>query len=189
MRELQESATHIKCLLKQWNKGDLDKKVYTMDNGLLKRILIVNGLLYKLVVVPDILRDCLLILAHNEAGHNGSKRTYSALRNLYYWKSVHKHCTNCQTCATRKVIVQQLRNEHFSAPQQLMEFIKMDLIGEFHPASSKGNKYVLTAVCMLTANWFHILHTNTVKMHRRHCKSIPQSHMLYIQPIKKNLDR
>ena len=26
----------------------------------------------------------------------------------------------------------------------------MDLIGEFHPASSKGNRYALTAVCMLT---------------------------------------
>ena len=84
MKELQESDTHIKYLLKQWNKGDLDKKVYTMDNSLLKRILIVNGVLYKPVVVPDILRDCLLILAHDEAGHNGSKRMYSTLRNLYY---------------------------------------------------------------------------------------------------------
>ena len=81
-----------------------------MDNGLLKRILIINRLLYKPVVVPDILRDCLLILAHTEAGHNGSKRTYNALRNLYYWKgmkkSVHKHCTNCQTCAKHNVKVQ-----------------------------------------------------------------------------------
>ena len=27
-----------------------------------------------------------------------------------------------------------------------MEFIAMDLIGEFHPASSRGNRYALTAV-------------------------------------------
>ena len=26
----------------------------------------------------------------------------------------------------------------------------MDLIGEFHPASSKGNRFALTTVCMLT---------------------------------------
>ena len=26
-----------------------------------------------------------------------------------------------------------------------MEFISMDLIGEFHPPSSKGNRYALTA--------------------------------------------
>ena len=30
-----------------------------------------------------------------------------------------------------------------------MEYIAKDLIGEFHPASSKGNRYELTAVCML----------------------------------------
>ena len=37
-----------------------------------------------------------------------------------------------------------------------MEFIAMDLIGEFHPASSKGNRYALTAVCMLTEFTFCI---------------------------------
>ena len=37
-----------------------------------------------------------------------------------------------------------------------MEFIAMDLIGEFHPASSTGNRYALTAVCMLTGFTFCI---------------------------------
>ena len=37
-----------------------------------------------------------------------------------------------------------------------MEFISMDLIGEFHPPSSKGNRYALTAVCMLTGYTFCI---------------------------------
>ena len=37
-----------------------------------------------------------------------------------------------------------------------MEFIAMDLIGEFHPASSKGNRYTLTAICMLTGFTFCI---------------------------------
>ena len=160
MKKLQQSHSYIKHLLKQWEKNDLDKKVYTMESGLLKRKLIVNRLLYKPVVVPDILRDSLSILAHDEAGHNGSKRTYNALRNLFYWKgmkkSVHKHCTNCQTCAKHNVKVQQMKNKHFSAPLQPMEFIAMDLIGEFHPAASKGNRYALTAVCMLTGFTFCI---------------------------------
>ena len=30
-----------------------------------------------------------------------------------------------------------------------MDFIAMDLIGEFHPPSSQGNRYALTGVCML----------------------------------------
>ena len=37
-----------------------------------------------------------------------------------------------------------------------MEFISMDLIGKFHPPSSKGNRYALTAVCMLTGYTFCI---------------------------------
>ena len=71
-------------------------------------------------------------------------------------KSVHQHCTNCQVCTKHNIKTQQLKNEHFSSPPQLMEFIAMDLIGEFHPASSKGNRYALTAVCMLTGFTFCI---------------------------------
>ena len=40
----------------------------------------------------------------------------------------------------------------------------MDLIGEFHPASSKGNRYALTAICMLTGFTFYIpLKSKTAK--------------------------
>ena len=31
-----------------------------------------------------------------------------------------------------------------------MDFISMDLIGEFHPHSTHGNKYALTVICMLS---------------------------------------
>ena len=37
-----------------------------------------------------------------------------------------------------------------------MEFVSMDLIGEFHPPSSKGNRYALTTFCMLTGYTFCI---------------------------------
>ena len=112
------------------------------------------------VVVLDILKDCLLILAHHKQGHNSFRKTYVSLKNRYHWKgikkSVHQHCTNCKVCAKHNIKMQQLKNEHFSSAPQPMEFIAIDLIGEFHPASSKGNKYALTAVCMLTGFTFCI---------------------------------
>ena len=158
--KLQESDPHTKQLRKQWENKNLDQNMYTMENNILKRKLMVNGLLYTPIVVPDILKDCLLILAHNKQGHNGFRRTYASLKNRYHWKgmkkSVHQHCTNCQVCAKHNIKTQQLKNEHFSSPPQPMEFIAMDLIGEFHPASSKGNRYALTAVCMLTGFTFCI---------------------------------
>ena len=35
-----------------------------------------------------------------------------------------------------------------------MQFISMDLIGEFHPPSAKGHRYALTVICMLTGYTF-----------------------------------
>ena len=37
-----------------------------------------------------------------------------------------------------------------------MQFISMDLIGEFHPPTSKGKRYALTVICMLTGYVFCI---------------------------------
>ena len=122
--------------------------------------MIENGILHTPILVSDILKEALLILAHDKAGHNGFRRTYMPLKTRYYWKGmkkfIHEHCTRCQVCAKHNIKTQQLRNEHFSSPPQPMEFIAMDLIGEFHPASSKGNRFALTAVCMLTGFTFCI---------------------------------
>ena len=76
----------MRQLRKQWENKNLDKNMYMMENNILKRKLIDNGLLYTQVVVPDILKDCLLILAHDKQGHNGFKRTYASLKNGYHWK-------------------------------------------------------------------------------------------------------
>ena len=125
-----------------------------MENNILKQKIIDNGLLYTPMVVPDILKDCLLIY------HNGFRRTYASLKNRYHWKgmkkSVHQHCTNCQVCAKHNIKTQQHKNKHFFSPPQPMEFIAMDLIGEFYLASSKGNRLALTAICMLTEFTFCI---------------------------------
>ena len=102
------------------------------------------------------------------------------LKIRYYWKgmkkSIHEHCTWCRVCAKHNIKTQQLRNEHFSSPPQPMEFIAMDLIGEFHPASSKGNRFALTAVCMLTGFTFCIPIKN--KKGRGRYKRIPKPHLL-----------
>ena len=131
-----------------------------MENNILKWKLVENGLLYTPIVVLDILKDCLLILLHDKQGYNRFKRTCASLKNRYHWKgmkkSVHQHCTKCQVCAKHNIKTQQLKNEHFSSPPQPMEFIAMDLIGEFHPPSSKGNRFALTALCMLTGFTFCI---------------------------------
>ena len=157
---LQKVDPVIKKLRQQWENKELDNNIYLLKDKILKRKVIENGILHTPILVPDILKEALLILAHDKAGHNGFRRTYMSLKTSYYWKgmkkSIHEHCTRCQVCAKHNIKTQQLRNEHFSSPPQPMEFIAMDLIGEFHPASSKGNRFALTAVCMLTGFTFCI---------------------------------
>ena len=58
----------------------IDTNSYTMENNILRRKLIENRLLYTPIVVPDILKDCLLILAHDKQGHNGFRKTYASLK-------------------------------------------------------------------------------------------------------------
>ena len=111
--KLQESDRHMKQLRKQWENKNLDPNMYTMENNILKLKLVNNRLLYTPIVVPNILKSCLLILAHDKQGHNGFRRTYTSLKNRYHWKgmnkSVHKHCTNCQVCAKHNIKIQQLK--------------------------------------------------------------------------------
>ena len=160
MKELQEQDPLVGRLRKQWSEKKLDKKHFTMEDEILKKKTVINGILYTPSVVPDVLKDCLLILAHDKQGHNGFKRTYSSLKQMYHWKGMKKtiqsHCNVCSTCAKHNIKVQKIQKEHFKVPPQPMEFIAMDLIGEFHSPSIKGNRYALTAVCMLTGFTFCI---------------------------------
>ena len=52
----------------------------------------------------------------------------------------------------------------FKPSLQPMDFICMDLIGEFHPLTNRGHHYALTAVCMLTGfTWCVPLKTKTAE--------------------------
>ena len=75
LAKLQESDPHTRQLRKHWENKNLDQNMYMIENNILKRKLVDNGLLYTPIVVPDILRDYLLILAHDKQGHNGFRRT------------------------------------------------------------------------------------------------------------------
>ena len=53
---------------------------------------------------------------------------------------------------------------HFDVATFPMQFISMDLIGEFHPPTTKKNRYTLTVICMLTGYVFCIpLKTKTAE--------------------------
>ena len=134
--------------------------LYTIENDILKRCLTLNGQLYYPIVLPHMMIGHVLELAHNKLGHNDIGRTYAMLKRLYYWKgmkiSITKHITNCDICQKRNPQVVPNTKLHFDTATFPMEFISMDLIGEFYPPSKSGHKYALTVICMLTRYVFCI---------------------------------
>ena len=138
-------------------RGKLDPIAYSIEGGVLYRRVTEGGQAFKAIYVPKTppsLIQSILKAAHDDAGHNGFPRTYSAIRRLYFWKGIkediRQHCTSCYTCQLHRIAAVKFEAKHFKPGLRPMDFIAMDLIGEFHPPSSQGNRYALTGVCMLT---------------------------------------
>ena len=106
-------------------------------------------------------------MAHDELVHNGTHRTYLLLKRLYYWKGLNPVLLNTYRDAItvrRNKQVVKYATLYFDVATFPMQFISMDLIGEFHPPTSKGKKYALTVICMLTGYVFCIpLKTKTTE--------------------------
>ena len=108
-----------------------------------------------------------LLLTQDHTGDNGFRRTYAALKRLYYWKGMKKdilmHCKHCQVCAKQKVEKTKYIKDNFRPGSMPMELISMDLVGRLSRTSS-GHEYVLTVICMLTGYVFCIpLKTKTAE--------------------------
>ena len=151
---LQGNELKIRDLCDKVKEGEYTQFYFVKNNVLFKSI-VDNGHKFEARVIPESLGDVVLHL-----GHNGYQRTYAAIKHLYYWKGMRTqvllYCKSCKVCAVQKVQKTQFEKQIFEPGVQPMEFVSMDLIGEFHPPSSKGNRYALTAVCMLTGYTFCI---------------------------------
>ena len=60
--------------------------------------------------------------------------------------TITNHIKTCKKCQGRNSQVVKYPELHFDAATFPMEFISIDLIGEFQPPSRKGYKYALTVI-------------------------------------------
>ena len=86
--ELQESDKKLRWFHPRIKKGQLTESGYSTDteDDLLWQRISDNSQDFKPVVLPGSLISTALLLAHDHTGHNGFRRTYAALKWLYYWK-------------------------------------------------------------------------------------------------------
>ena len=169
LKKLQQQDTNIEALKRKLQHNKLDKEYYSLDeNELLTRKVIDGGHEFCAIYLPSVLTFQVLGTAHDDLSHNGFPRTYAALKRVFYWKGmkedIRKHCKTCATCQLHKLENVKFERKIFKPSLQPMDFICMDLIGEFHPLTSCGHRYALTAVCMLTGfTWCVPLKTKTAE--------------------------
>ena len=141
LQKLQEDV-FCKNILNQIEKGNItDGQLYLVKDNILKRYVIEGKNTYETTVVPRALTRQILRMAHDEWGHNGTHKTYTMLKRLYYWKglkpSIEKHIKMCYQCQRRNKQVVKYATLHFNVAVFPMQFISMDLISKFHPPTRR----------------------------------------------------
>ena len=154
LQQLQKNDTYCRDVVKKLHKDTELQKIFIKEEGVLYRLWIEDGRMFKCILVPQVLQDFMIIRAHNYSSHNSSRRTYNCLKRQYYWpgirKQIFRHCKKCKECVLQNQGQPEKCFGHFDSPDLPMEFICMDLVGPIHPPSGRGNKYVLTVIDMLT---------------------------------------
>ena len=166
---MQQKDRFCANILAQIEKRNIiEGQLYVIQDKFLKRYVVDGDNTYETVALPRALTAQILKIAHDNLGHNGTHRTYTLLKRLYYWKGlkpcVTKHIQRCNQCQRGNKQVVKYATLHFDVATFPMQFISMDLIGEFHPPTTKGKRYALKVICMLMGHVFCIpLRTKTAE--------------------------
>ena len=106
------------------------------------------------IVIPESLRQDLVLKYHSRVAHMGWKRTIAALGRCYFWEDmiadVQKRLVRCVTCARHS------KGPNPRVPLQVVEFpmepwhtVAVDVLGPL-PKSTWGNQYIISWVDYFT---------------------------------------
>ena len=103
---------------------------------------------------------------------------YNALKRSYYWSNMKKevlfHCKNCSECILQNQTTTGTQFGIFTTLEGPMQFICIDIVG---PISSKGNRFCLTVIDMLTG------YTIAVAIPNKSAKMIVKTYMDHVYSI------
>ncbi|GFW71629.1 retrovirus-related Pol polyprotein from transposon 412 [Trichonephila clavipes] len=154
--QCSKNSEEIKPLYEQAaSQVQVTNQVYSLE----KELLVKNredklGNVVKLIVVPEGLRDPIKSLCHEgTSAHLGITKSKDKLNRYFYWPNCYrdmeqfvKTCDQCQKAGKP--------NDKKKAPLKLVPVIQevftklnIDACGPL-PITSKGNQYLITAICM-----------------------------------------
>ena len=139
-------------LASEWNQTELKRY-----NQIRFQMQLVNGVVtrnYKIqpfsnlqtaIIAPKVVHRNLLCQAHDNAGHQGTERTLSHLKNLAYWvnmsSDVSEYVRSCETCQKAKLSLPTKAPLINTPIGRTMQLLQVDVLEV--PVSSKGNRYLL----------------------------------------------
>jgi len=150
-----------------------DPEIEVIKNKLLnneprstKKYSLIHGILYyrnvkanrDTLFIPQHMRTVIMTEFHEDpisGGHLGFFKTFQKIKQRYCWpkmkQQIGQHVQACHNCQTR--IIQRHKPygtmQFFEIPKEAFHRIQIDVMGPF-TNSTKGNKYVVTAIDYLT---------------------------------------
>ena len=121
IKEMQLTDPFGKCIMKRLLNKTAPKhelNTFFIHNGLLYRYASDHSKDFCALVIPKAWRYTILVETHDKMGHQGNNRTYSLIKQQYYWKGMAKdvkdYIQRCPACRQEKAQVQ-------SYPLHMME--------------------------------------------------------------------
>ncbi|XP_061184347.1 uncharacterized protein LOC133192347 [Saccostrea echinata] len=158
-QEKDETLNKIGSLVGQ---DDDSKVTFISKKGIIYRVFqsdkYQNGKRFTQLVVPKKFRTKVLSLAHESimTGHLGTSRTASKVLAEFYWPGVQadvrRFCRSCDICqrTTQKGRTTKVPLGDMPIIEVPFRRVAVDLVGPIQPATSKGNRYILTVVDFAT---------------------------------------
>ena len=117
LSKLQQKDMFCNNILNQIENGNIIGQLYVVKDKLLKRYVIDGNNTYETTIITRAITAQVLQMVHDNLGHNGTHRTYTLLKRLYYWKelkpSVAKHIKMYYQCQRRNRQVIKYATLHF----------------------------------------------------------------------------
>ena len=90
---MQSTDPFCRCIMKRLlNKTapEHELKTFYIHNGLLYRYALDHSKDFCTLVIPMAWKYTILVETHDKMGHQGNNRTYSLIKQQYYWKGMAK---------------------------------------------------------------------------------------------------
>ena len=89
LSNLQQKDMFCNNILNQIEKSNITEgQLYVVKDKVLKRYVTDGNNTYETTLIPRATTAKILCMVHDNLGHNGTHRTYTLLKRLYYWKGL-----------------------------------------------------------------------------------------------------